>query len=93
MKLAKDTCFTFSGYDRPESLYQVLGVEVDATQEELKRAYRRRAARLHPDKVIHEDRERATQEFQHLCHAFEVLSDAAVGCPATNCVSFPIFVR
>lgn len=61
-----------------ESLYQVLGVGVDATQEELKRAYRRKAALVHPDKVIHENRERATQEFQRLSHAFGVLSDPEV---------------
>ncbi|BDA49616.1 DnaJ homolog subfamily B member 4 [Coccomyxa sp. Obi] len=60
----------------PKNLYETLGVGIDATDEELRRAFRRKAARVHPDKVNAENRERATLEFQQLTDAVEVLSDA-----------------
>ena len=73
----------------PKNFYETLGVGIDATDEELRRAFRRKAARVHPDKVNAENRERATQEFQQLTKAFEVLSDAEVSCSGYN--SAPCF--
>ncbi len=63
-----------------KTFYDTLGVGIDATDEELRRAFRRKAARVHPDKVNAENRERATLEFQQLTNAYEVLSDAEVSC-------------
>lgn len=50
-------------------LYDTLGVPRNATQEEIKRAYRRRAGETHPDKGGTED------AFTEVKNAYEVLSD------------------
>ncbi|MGE5227381.1 MAG: molecular chaperone DnaJ [Planctomycetaceae bacterium] len=53
-------------------LYEVLGVRRDATDEEIKRAYRRLARELHPD--VSSDP--ATEErFKEVAGAYEILSD------------------
>lgn len=50
-------------------LYELLGVSRDASQEDIKRAYRRRARELHPDAGGDEN------AFKEVSHAYEVLSD------------------
>ncbi len=52
--------------------YEILGVPRDATQEEIKRAYRRLAKKYHPD--VTKDPESA-QKFKEIAEAYEVLSD------------------
>jgi molecular chaperone DnaJ len=52
--------------------YAILGVRKDASTEEIKRAYRRKARELHPD--VNPDPE-AQQRFKELSAAYEVLSD------------------
>lgn len=54
--------------------YELLGVEVTATDSELKKAYRKKALLLHPDKNPH-DVEGATSRFALIRSAYEVLSD------------------
>ena len=55
-----------------QDLYDTLGVSRDAGQEEIKKAYRRLARKLHPD--VNPDPE--TQErFKDVTRAYEVLSD------------------
>ena len=51
--------------------YEVLGVTKSATEVEIKKAYRRRAVRTHPDKVPNSDR----SAFDKVAKAYEVLSD------------------
>jgi curved DNA-binding protein CbpA len=58
------------------TLYDTLGVDEHATEEEIKRAYRKAAMRLHPDRNVgNEDAARA--KFQELKDAYAILSDPA----------------
>jgi molecular chaperone DnaJ len=55
-----------------EDYYGLLGIRRDASQDEIKRAYRRLARELHPD--VNPDPE--TQEkFKEITQAYEVLGD------------------
>ncbi|KAM5352142.1 hypothetical protein ACJ41O_004865 [Fusarium nematophilum] len=54
--------------------YDLLGVERSATDDEIKRAYRRKALELHPDRNIN-DVETATRRFAEIQAAYEILSD------------------
>ena len=53
--------------------YKVLGVDKNASQEDIKKAYRKLARKLHPD--LNPNDKEAHKKFQHLNEANEVLSD------------------
>ncbi|XP_065300464.1 dnaJ homolog subfamily B member 6-B-like [Dermacentor albipictus] len=57
-----------------EDYYRVLEVGRDASQEEIRRAYRRLALKLHPDKNP-QGKEAAEARFKAVSEAYEVLSD------------------
>ena len=54
--------------------YQVLGVAKSADEAEIKKAYRRRAKDLHPDR--NKDDPKAQDRFAELNTAYEILGDA-----------------
>ncbi len=53
--------------------YNVLGVPRDATQDDIKRAYRKLARRWHPDK--NPGRDEVVQRFRDITEAYDALSD------------------
>ena len=55
-----------------ESYYDILGVKKDASEKEINRAYRKLAAKYHPD-INHEPG--AEEKFKKINEAHEVLSD------------------
>ncbi|XP_075773811.1 dnaJ homolog subfamily B member 2-like isoform X2 [Pelodiscus sinensis] len=54
--------------------YDVLHVPADASEDDIKKAYRKAALKWHPDKNP-ENKERAEQRFKEIAEAYEVLSD------------------
>ncbi|WGI16757.1 molecular chaperone DnaJ [Methanonatronarchaeum sp. AMET-Sl] len=55
-----------------EDYYDILGVDRDASQKEIKKAYRRKAKKYHPDSGSEEASE---DEFKKINEAYQVLSD------------------
>ena len=53
--------------------YQLLGVHKNATEAELKRAYRKLAHEFHPDKNL--GNKESEEKFKEINEAYEVLSD------------------
>ncbi|MDQ2087815.1 DnaJ C-terminal domain-containing protein [Herbivorax sp. ANBcel31] len=53
--------------------YNVLGVDKNATQDEIKKAYRKLAKKYHPD--INKDNKEAEKKFKEANEAYEVLGD------------------
>ncbi|QKX60882.1 uncharacterized protein TRUGW13939_08028 [Talaromyces rugulosus] len=54
-------------------LYDELSIKPDASQDEIKKAYRKGALKHHPDK--NKDNPKAAEKFKELSQAYEVLSD------------------
>lgn len=52
--------------------YEILGVNKDATQEDIKKAYRKLSLQLHPDR--NNNSQESTQKYQEINSAYEVLS-------------------
>ncbi|XP_072342494.1 dnaJ homolog subfamily C member 17 isoform X2 [Scyliorhinus torazame] len=59
-------------------LYSLLEVSEDATGKEIKKAYRQKALKCHPDK--NPDNPKAVELFHQLSQALEVLTDSAAKC-------------
>ena len=55
--------------------YQILGVSKNASDQELKSAYRKQALKWHPDKHAGEAKKEAEEKFKEINRAYEVLRD------------------
>jgi len=60
--------------DKDKDYYKILGVDEKASEDELKKAYRKMSMIHHPDKNGNTDESK--QKFQELNNAYELLSDA-----------------
>src|SRR3954469_141347 len=57
-----------------KDFYAVLGVSASATQDEIKKQYRKLAAKHHPDKNPNDAK--AAERFKEISEAYQVLGDA-----------------
>ena len=63
-------------YNSRENAYKILEIDKNATDSEIKKAYRRMAKKYHPDKVIHlgkEHQKGAEEKFRQVQEAYEQL--------------------
>ena len=63
-----------SSQKEKQTFYEVLGVQENATQEEIKKSYRKLALKWHPDKNP-DNKEEAEEKFKTISEAYSVLSD------------------
>lgn len=59
--------------------HDILGVPPEASQAEIKAAFRERALETHPDRADEGEKKAAQEEFLQVREAFEILSDAENG--------------
>lgn len=67
---------TYTSLHRLKSAYAVLGLHTDASEREIKKAYRKLAVLHHPDKVAHQGKEiqeAANDKFQIISEAYELI--------------------
>jgi curved DNA-binding protein CbpA len=58
-----------------KNYYQILGLSKNATEKEIKKAYRKLALKWHPDKNRGENEKLAEEKFKDISEAYQVLSD------------------
>ncbi|KAL8232696.1 hypothetical protein R6Q57_002474 [Mikania cordata] len=64
-----------SSSSNDRSLYEILGVERTASQQDIKKAYHKLALRLHPDKNPNDEASNAKEKFQQLQKVVSILGD------------------
>jgi DnaJ family protein A protein 2 len=60
---------------KDKKLYDILEINVDATEQEIKKAYFKLSKKWHPDRNPPEDKEKCTAKFQEISDANTILSD------------------
>lgn len=58
--------------------YEILGVSKDASEDEIKKAYRKLAVKYHPDKLANaseKERQEGEDKFKEISEAYDILSD------------------
>ena len=55
--------------------YKILGIEKNATNQEIRKAYKKLVIKCHPDKNI-DNKEKAEEVFKKITEAYSVLSDS-----------------
>ncbi|KAF4591456.1 Heat shock protein DnaJ [Ophiocordyceps camponoti-floridani] len=73
--MAANAPFHGAAEEQEVDLYELLSVDRNASQEQLKKAYRKAALRYHPDKVPAEQRQESEIKFKEMTSAYEILSD------------------
>eukprot|EP00727_Mastigamoeba_balamuthi_P000571 m51a1_g10510 putative DnaJ (516) ;mRNA; r:182535-184267 len=68
-------CLALAALVLAEDFYSVLGVSRDASERDIKTAYRRLSAKWHPDRNP-TNKEQAQAKFMEIARAYEVLTDA-----------------
>ena len=68
-----DNTFNFNLLEFMKDYYSVLGVKKNASEEEIKKAYRKKAMKYHPDR--NKDNPKAEEKFKDISEAYAVLSD------------------
>lgn len=61
-----------------KSLYEILNINKDATESEIRTAYKKLAKKYHPDMHANKTEEEKTQmqdKFKEICNAYEILTD------------------
>lgn len=59
--------------------FRILGVKANASEDEIKKAYKRLSNKYHPDKLRNlsdDEKEQAAEQLQKVKEAYDVLSDA-----------------
>ncbi|HDP69770.1 MAG TPA: molecular chaperone DnaJ [Actinobacteria bacterium] len=60
---------------RRKDYYEILGIDKNAKQEDIKKAYRKLARKYHPDGVPEGEKKQAEEKFKEISEAYEVLGD------------------
>ena len=55
--------------------YEILGIQKNATADEIKRVYRNLALKFHPDRVTTDKKKEAEERFKEISEAYEILMD------------------
>ncbi|KAL0227535.1 hypothetical protein RCL1_003679 [Eukaryota sp. TZLM3-RCL] len=64
-----------TSHNADKDYYAIIGVSKDASQAEIRKAYKKKAVELHPDKISDEKEKEAAQlKYQELSEAYSVLS-------------------
>ena len=62
-----------------DNLYNILGIDKNASEQDIKKAYRKMSLKYHPDRVASkskEEQETAAEMMQNINKAYEILSDS-----------------